>query len=242
MEGFITHCGASEVTRAEVLAVDMPQHTRSYQPVSYSQLLDYVEGQIKQLGFPIISSAFALNRGGKHMFAKWILDVTETPEHGLSIVCRQSINKQFKLAVAGGVNTFVCDNQSISGAAFTSMKKNTPNGWNNFRMTMLDQLDAFHTAYHGEVRELQSWDDITVSEDEGYRELGYMIGKGKIKPVPFGEALREWRKPTHEEQAARTLGNLYNAVTAGLKKTPQAALPENSIAAHQHFRDLYLQG
>ena len=242
MEGFITHCGASEVTRAEVLSVPMPQHTRSYAPVGYSQLLDYVEGQIKQLGFPVISSAYALNRAGKHMFAKWVLDVRETPQHGLSIVARQSIDKTFKLAIAGGVNTFVCDNESISGAAFTAMKKNTPNGWNSFRMTMLDQLDAFHEAYHGEVRELQSWDDIAIGEGDGYRELGYMMGTGVLRQVPFGEAIREWKAPTHEEQSGRTLGNLYNAVTAGLKKTPQASLPENSIKAHRHFRDLYLQG
>lgn len=241
MEGFMTHCGSATVERPEVLAVPVPQHTMSYAPIGYGIMVEFIENQIKQMGLETISTAFALNRNGAHFFARWVLD-TNSDKHGMSIVARQSYDKTMRACIAGGLQTFVCDNQSISGDFFKVMHKNTKNVWKEFRVGIMLELDNCLEGYYETERDLKSWDAVQLSEDNGYRELGLLQGRKLLTPNQASVVYDAWKKPEHEEQAERNLANLYQAVTVGLKKGPAATIPERHIAAHSHFRDLYLQG
>jgi len=241
MEGFITHCGSAQVPRTEVLGVPVPPHTKSYKPIPYGDMLDFTENSIKQMGLSVIDSAFALNRKGQHMFAKYVLD-TSSDVRGLSIVVRQSYDKTFRAAIAGGASTFCCDNLSISGSFFRVMHKNTVNVWKEFRVGVMLELDTCLEGYYETDRDILSWDKIQLGEDNGYRELGYMVGHKLLASDQASVAFKDWKTPRHPEFEDKTLGNLYQCVTEGLKKGPAATIPERHIKAHGHFRDLYLQG
>ena len=104
------------------------------------------------------------------------------------------------------------------------------------------ELDNALEGYYETERDLKSWDMVQLSEDNGYRELGLLQGRKLLTPNQASVVYDAWKKPEHEEQAERNLANLYQAVTVGLKKGPAATIPERHIAAHSHFRDLYLQG
>ena len=245
MQGFITHCGAAEVSREEAFAVPVPEHTRSHRPASYEQLTTFVELQLQQLGLQTISQAYALNRKGQHFFAKYVLDVGDNNDtRGLAVVFRQSYNKQFKAAVAMGMSTFICDNLAISGDWFQVMSKNTKNGWERFQDQCI--LASFKSdplaAYWETARNLDDWSTIELTEREGYRCLGELYGRNLLKSEQLNIAIEDWRKPRHEEFEARNLLNLYQDCTEGLKKGPVASLPERHIELHQAFLTLQATG
>jgi hypothetical protein len=243
MQGFITHCGAAEVTREEAFAVPVPEHTRTYKPVSYQTLTETVERLLTTMGLQTIDSAYALNRKGRHFFAKYVCDTGDVDATmGLSIVFRQSYDKTFSLAIAMGANTFCCDNLALTGDFFRVLHKNTLNGWDNFRRTLAGEaFTSEPLAPYYQLRDIsRRWSDVDLSEVEGYRILGELVGKKLLRPHQAIVAFNDWRTPRHAQFTERHYWNLYQDITEGLKKGPAASMAERHIEIHRYMQDRLL--
>jgi hypothetical protein len=245
MEGFLTHCGAAEVTAAEAFAVPLPDYTRSHRPVSYQELTEFLRGQIEHLGLEIIAEAYALNRKGQHFFAKFVMTAPglDTSEHGISAVLRQSYNKQFSPYSAFGTSTFICDNQSISGNWFQVMKRNTRNGWDKFKDECI--LASFKCdplrEHYDTMNTFATWKDASLTLREGYQLLGELYGEQLLTANQASVAFQDWREPRHDF-GPPTVYRLYQDCTEGLKKGPVATLADRHIALHKRFRTLGERG
>lgn len=245
MKGFITHCGAAEVTREEAFAVPVPEYTATHRPVSYEELTRFIEGQLVAAGLSSWTAAYALNRKGQHFFAKYVIDVDgDNSGMGLSAVFRQSYNMQFKPAAAFGGHTFCCDNLALTGDYFVVMHKNTKNGWERFQERYV--LEAWRSsplqAFYQAKEQANNWAEITLSEREGYRVLGELAGNRILTANQASVAFGDWRKPRYEDFEERNFQNLSQCVTEGLKKGPVASMPERHIRANKYMASMEVRG
>ncbi len=232
MNGIMLHCGSETVTRAMVEAVPVPDATRSYRPVSYGDAIDFLHSAIaSQIGAPIKSTTYGLNKKGDQLFALAVLDMGST-ESGLSIGLRQSYNKSLALGVAVGESVFVCDNLCFSGDAFMIVRKNTTNVWADFKALVSAQVRGalgHHTNMQADVAKLKA---TPCNTRRGYSFLGVMQGEGLLTPNQASVAFGDWTTPRHEAFADRNMWGLYNAITEGLKKGAPARTIDRHAAAH----------
>lgn len=238
MNGIMLHCGSEVVTPEVIRAVPVPAPTRSWRPVAYGDAIDFLKGQIdSQLGLPVESETYGLNKAGDQMFALITLD-TGDKDRGLSIGLRQSYNKSLSLGVAVGAQVFVCDNLCFSGDAFKIVRKNTVNVWSDFRALVASQVSKSLGHYEAVNRETEIMQGIPCTERRGYAMLGVAMGEGVITPTQATVAFGDWKAPRHEEFADRNLYSLYNCVTEGLKKGPPARILDRHAKAHAFFTDM----
>jgi len=237
MTSMMLHCGASEVTRAQVEAVPIPTPTRTWHPLAYGQSISFLHDQAERvLGLKVANERYGLNQDGKQMFALLTLD-TGSDETALALGLRNSYNKTLKNCCAGGQSVFVCDNLCISGSSFMVMRKNTKNVWRDFRNMITAQIRGALKNYEQVQRDTARMKATPCHEQRGYSILGVAVGNGLLTPTQASVAFGDWRKPRHEAFAERNLWSLYNAVTEGLKKGSAARMLDRHAAAHDFFSE-----
>lgn len=228
----------NRATLAQVRSIPVPKGTRSWNPVSYGEAIDFLKHEATTtIGASIARESYGLNKAGDQMFGTITLDMGRADD-GLAIGFRQSYNKSLALGVAVGAQVFVCDNLcfSSSGAgSFKVVRKNTTNVWGDFLRLVRAQLNGAVEQYRQTTRECDTMKRIPCELDRGYSILGVMQGRGLLTPRQASVAFGDWRTPRHEAFDRRDVWGLYNAVTEGLKKGPTARTMERHAAAHGFF-------
>jgi len=236
MNGLMTHAGAERVTREQVFALDAPSHTQSWKPVAYRDAIEMLHTTIeRELRLPVTHEEYALNKAGTQLFHVARVD-TGNPEAGLSIGMRQSYDKSLALGVAAGAQVFVCDNLCFSGSAFSIMRKNTTNVWDDFSQLIRAQVAHSLGAFEEMQVDFGKLKGVSCNLRRGFAYLGVLQGEGVLKPNQATVAYEDWTNPRHEEFADRNLWGLYNAVTEGLKKGSAGRTIDRHVAAHDWFR------
>jgi len=235
MANLILHCGAKTVTRADLAAVVLPPATRSYKPVAYLKAIDFVQEAIAdQLALPVLGETFGLNKAGDQMFAEIRVD-TGSNEHALSFGLRQSLNKAFALGFCAGVGIMVCDNLCFSGDAFTVMRKNTTNVWENFTEIVWRKVADSLGHYKSMANDIDRLKATPCSRRRAHAYLGVMRGEGLLSATQATVAHGDVNVDRHDAFNVDTLWRPYNAVTEALKKSTPENLIGNTTAAHGFF-------
>ena len=238
MNGLYTHCGSVEATKAQVFALDAPDHTSSWKPVAYRDAVSKLHDTIRTtMGRDIVEEQYALNKAGDQLFHVARVNVQDD-EQGLSIALRQSYDKSLALDVAGGSHVFVCDNLMFSGDAFKIMRKNTTNVWDDFTSLIRAQVALSGDAFAQMQVDTAKLKAKSCRERTGYKVLGVAFGEGILTSSQLVVAMADWKEPRHEEFGDRNLWGLYNAVTEGLKKGPAGRTIDRHVQAHGWFQQL----
>ena len=124
---------SNEVKLEQLEAIEMPEPTRTYVPVSHYDLAMNV-GAIGErvIDKELHSKKFGIARKGQHMFATYTYK-NEEDEIGMSIGFRNSYDKSMSIGVCVGAKVFVCENLMMTGEV-TFMRKHTGN--------ILDELNS----------------------------------------------------------------------------------------------------
>jgi len=227
------HAGSKAVTRDAVSEVQIPGSTESYQPVSYSDALTFVEAAAsKRLGLTKVREGYGLNKKGNQLFASLTYD-TGRDDSGLTFGLRQSYNKSLSLGLAVGASVFVCDNLCFSGNAFRVLKRNTRNVWDSFTALVLERIDVALEAHASMQSHIDQMKATPCYLDRGYELLGVAQGHNILTPQQASVAFGDWTEPRHEEFSDRNFWSLYNSFTEGLKYGGPATVMERHCAAHE---------
>jgi len=233
--GRISLCKSKKVSRQELESIPVPMYTDTYKPVAYANAVSYMHEMVQsKLGLSIIKEQYGLARQDSQLFGLITLD-TGNKEHGLSIGIRQSYNKSMALGVAIGAQVFVCDNLCFSDSAFKIVRKNTSNVWQDFKSLILQQIDDSFGHYEEMSNDINALKAAPCDLTRGYELLGRMQGMDLLRPRQASVAFADWQAPRHNEFSERNLWGLYNAVTEGLKKGPQASVLDRHSQAHSFF-------
>jgi hypothetical protein len=129
-----------------------------------------------------------------------------------------------------GASVLVCDNLALSGD-ITLMRKHTTNVEADLESLIITAIMKSRTAFHQVKADAHDMQQLPLRDDEAYRLIGLMYGKGVISPRQIPVVKNEWLKPSHIEFRERTLWSFYNAITEALKSTPPRIVMERHLLA-----------
>lgn len=219
----------------EVLAVPVPEKTKTYHPVAHGELIDFVRQRVHvSLGLEIRKEEYGLSRKDQQMFGVMTLD-TGNDENGLAIGLRNSYDKSLSVGISSGAQVFVCDNLCFSGSGMTVLRKHTLNVWRDIALNVDKALQGSEHHYIEMNRQMDAMKQIPVSLDAGYDLVGRALGYEVLRPQQATIALRDWRTPRHEDFAERNLYSLYQCFTEALKKGPAGDTMDRYSHAHEFF-------
>lgn len=212
----LMHSNSELITYDEAVAIELPQETSSYKPVSNKYLINTVYNSIKKQGFKLDTLELATSKDKQKLFG--CAKVYHENEQLAPAICfRNSYDKSMSVGLASGAKVFVCDNLQIFGNSFTKLRKHTTNVMNDVDFLVDEAVAAVAPDFTKELLTIEDMEFTYISLEKGYEFLGLLRGKGVLNSKCFNIALKEWQKPQHECFPSNNLWSLYNACTEGLK-------------------------
>ena len=217
MSSLMLHSGAESITREALMAVATPDATESWQPIPHVDVLDLVTAQVEAAGMSIVRTHLGLARMGQRFFGT--LDVeggTSAPDYRMAIGLRNSHDKSFPAGLACGERVFVCDNLAFH-ASIVLARKHTSRILGDLPRLVADAL--------GHLSVVQEERNIFIAKAK-VLEIGnrmahdFIVRAVDAKVIPTTKipaVLDEWRNPSFDDFAPRTLWSLYNGFTFALK-------------------------
>jgi len=227
-------------TTKDVLAnVDLPMQTRTYKPVSHTQLIDLTLESIHQSGFTLDSEKYSMARDGNVANGNFAIRNIADSEMQLQIGWQNSYDKSLTLKFAMGTHIFICQNGCVSGDMGSFKKKHvgeiqtfTPQAISEYIKTA---GDVFMQMQH----EREAMKQIELSKRITADLIGRMyIEQDFIESTQLNIIKRELNKPTHNYSADNSLWELYQFTTFAMKEIHPSLWMGNHIDAHRFFTDV----
>ena len=234
----LLHKGAELATMEQLAAIPLPKETRTYKPVAHMDLVNLLSSMAVNLlpEFELVNTQLGVTKDGQKLFGVITLKNDHT-ELGLSIGFRNSYDKTLSVGIVTGSSVFVCDNLMLTGD-LTVLRKHTSNVINDIDALALSTIYKSRAAFTQIQEDVEIMKDIPMSDDEAYRTLGLIYGRGIITPRQIPVVKNEWLKPSHDDFQDRSLWSFYNACTEALKSSPPQSIMERHLKVHSQIMDM----
>jgi hypothetical protein len=261
----VVHCGGKVVALNDLQAYEIPEATRSYNPIGHYELAEYIKKTATDLiGAPPVRESYAVTKDGARMFGiqvfgKDLVLCTECKgmgrlggencpfcegtgwmtgdEYGFAIAHRNSYDKSMSVGVAMGHSVFVCDNLAINGE-IKILRKHTRNCWEDIDQHLLHSLVRKRPQLQEQFAEdVDFMKTQPMSVEDGYRLIGLLMGRKILVATQAGVALHQWNDlPLERPTAPHTGWQFYNSCTQALKSSPPHQVMERHRALHETVR------
>ncbi len=199
--------------------------TEQYGFVQNADLIDLADEAFESRGMTPTNRRVVVAGRGERMFAQYdFLDETAQAtrredrvkgmEMGMRLTLQNSFDRSLRVSIALGMVRLVCTN------GMTTMEKEfgvTRKHSSNVEIGFIG--DAIDKAKGGFSKAAQSFSvlgDIDITQEQG-RNILDQLNKAKVlSNVVRDGIVKIWDNPTHQEDEARNLWNLYNATTQHL--------------------------
>lgn len=223
-------------TKELLLSAEVPTQTRTYKPISHSQLIDLTLNGIEKAGFKLDKETYSACDAGQIANGRFSIGNVADQEMQLQIGWQNSYNKKLTLKFAIGTRIFICQNGSVSGDMGAFKKKHvggiqefTPNAISEY---IKEAGDAF-TRMQGERETMKQ---IEITKRTRAELIGRMyIEEGLINSHQLSVVKKELQAPTHDYNAPDSLWELYNYTTYAMKDTSPIFWMNSHIDAHKFF-------
>lgn len=111
------------VTRNEIMAINSPEFTKTWHPISHSEVIKSLDATLKEKGIGIRQETYSVKNEGKNIFGTWVLDI-EKKGTFLQMGFRNSISKNFAVGICAGTWVVACSNMMFKGE-FIEFRKHT---------------------------------------------------------------------------------------------------------------------
>ena len=231
----LLHKGAEPATIEQLAMIPLPQETRSYKPVAHHELANMLSSMAANLlpEFELVNTQFGLARDGAKMFGLHTFKNGDSAL-GLSIGFRNSYDRSLSVGIALGAQVFCCDNLCLHGE-LKILRKHTSNVHADIDGLALSAIYRSRSAFNQIKADAEVMKQIPMSDDEAYRMLGLVYGRGIITPRQIPVVKKEWLEPAHDAFEDRNLWSFYNAVTEALKSSPPQSIMERHLAIHKQL-------
>lgn len=230
----VLHCGASHATREQVLAVEVPEHTKTWFPLGYKRMLEITESAAKRHHLELRKEAFGLSKDGGQFFGLLQYD-SGHPDLYMAQGLRGSIDMSMANAGASGAGVFVCDNMAFNADGLKILRRNTRYVEQDFEELIEMQFNQATGLFEQLKQSFEIYKQVEVDKDTGFEMLGLMMGRKLLSPTQATIAFDDWTTPRHVEFADPTMYSLYNCVTEALKKSAPGKIIDKHVAAHEFF-------
>jgi len=211
----VLHCGAREVSREELDAIEAPAATASWFPVKHAAVYETVRAALTSAGFVVQRAQFGLSRNDARMFAT--LDLTSVLATGvtLAVGVRNSVDKSFPLGFTAGNRVFVCDNLAFRSDILVA-KKHTRFGRVRFEGEIARAITTLGAFQKHEAERVLALQRQELTDDRAEALMLRSFERGLVSYRALPRVIGEWRKPSYEEFEPRTAWSLLQAFTTAL--------------------------
>ena len=228
----------NETTKRLLLDAPIPRQTRTYKPISHSQLMDLTSESIYEAGFELDTELYSSAREGMVANGKFTIKNVADKEMQLQIGWQNSYDKSLSLKFAIGTKIFICSNGMVVGDYGTFKKKHqgeiqtfTPNAITEY----IKRAGEMFTKMQQE-REIMK--TIKVDKRIQAELIGRMIIEEQfIESTQLNIIRKELDNPTHNYGAPDSLWELYQFTTFSMKEVHPTLWMNNHIEAHTFFTD-----
>ena len=228
----------NETTKRLLLDAPIPRQTRTYKPISHSQLIDLTSESIYEAGFELDTEVYSSAREGMVANGKFTIKNVADKEMQLQIGWQNSYDKSLSLKFAIGTKIFICSNGMVVGDYGTFKKKHqgeiqtfTPNAITEYIKRAGDMFTKMQ-----QEREVMK----TVKVDKRIQAelIGRMIIEEQfIESTQLNIIRKELDNPTHNYDAPDSLWELYQFTTFSMKEVHPSLWMNNHIEAHTFFTE-----
>jgi hypothetical protein len=227
------------VVDATVLqGIPLPQQTRTYKPVTHSQLIDLSLEGITKAGFTIEKEIYSMARGGDQANARYHLKHGSDPELGLMIGWQNSYDKSMSLKFAIGAHVFICSNGCVHGDIGAFKKKHMGDVQDFTPTKIAEYIGLAELSYDKIVSDKNRLKEIELTKKTKAELVGRMyIDDAIITSTQLGIIKKEIEAPTHDYNAKDSAWELYNYTTFALKEDHPHNWFNRHINVHKFFTE-----
>jgi hypothetical protein len=234
--------GGKTVTFEELGHFELPPETDTYKPIPHQDLVRMVEDRaVKELELPSrdhINWQHAINKEGRQYFGLGAVPSIKLGQHScLQIALKGSYDKSSSNVLGLGGAVFYCMNGIMSVDLIKASRVHTGKMWDDLRRLIWETFDGAVDKARHLVEKTEAWEQLPISQDDGYRTIGLMLGRGLLTPTLGSKMVSAWREPGIQNFKERNVWSLYNAATYAIK----AVTPGRGLRMHTGVHKFFSQ-
>jgi hypothetical protein len=225
-------------TKELIMNTPVPVQTRTYKPVSHSQLIDLTLNSISKAGFTLDKETYSSAVDGQVANGRFSISNVADSEMQLQIGWQNSYNKQLTLKFAIGTHILVCSNGCVSGDFGAFKKKHVGEIQSFTPSAIVDYIAQAGEAFTLMQQQRESMKQIEITKRTKAELVGRMMLEEQfITSTQLNIISRELKAPTHDYNAKDSLWELYNYTTFAMKESHPGLWMDSHIKAHKFFND-----
>ncbi len=224
-------------TRHDLMSVPLPTETKTYKPVSHTELIGLTEASIAAAGFEIASVEYSMAKDGNVANAIYVLKSSASdPDMALMIAWQNSYDKSLTLKFAIGAQVFICANGCVSGTLGSFKRKHTGEIQTFAPQAITDYIKRSVTTFDNLKLEKDLMSSIPIDKRQTAELIGRLIiEENLITPTQMNTIRRQLTHPTYEYGAPGSLWELYQFTTFALKDCHPSLWMDTHLAVHDFF-------
>jgi len=223
-------------TKSLLTRAELPAQTRTYRPVSHTQLMDLTLESIHKAGFTLDREMYSSARDGKVANGKFTISNVADSEMQLQIGWQNSYDKSLSLKFAIGTRIFICENGCVSGDYGAFKKKHQGEIQSFTPQAITEYIKRAGDAFTKMQEEREQMKTIEIDRKIQAELIGRMIVEQEfIESTQLNIIRGELDKPTHNYGAPNSLWELYQFTTFSMKEVHPSLWMENHMKAHSFF-------
>jgi hypothetical protein len=225
-------------TKELIISAPVPAQTRTYKPVSHSQLIDLTLGGIEKAGFKLDREIYSSAVDGQIATGRFSISNVADSEMQLQVGWQNSYNKQLTLKFAIGTRILVCSNGCVSGDYGAFKKKHVGEIQSFTPSAITDYIKQAGDSFRLMQKQREEMKQIEITKRVKAELIGrMMIEEQFISSTQLNIISREMSNPSHDYGAQDSLWELYNYTTFAMKEVHPSMWMQNHIQAHKFFTD-----
>lgn len=225
-----------KTTKQQLLAVDVPNQTKTYKPFSHAQVVDYTLEALHKAGFELDTESYISTKSGEVATGKYTIKNVADSEMKLQIAWLNSYNKSKRLTWGIGGEVFICMNGMIRADLGAFKKKHQGNIQDYSPKTIIEYVEKAGDTFKQMQEEREMMKQIEVDKTITAHLLGEMFFKEDIiTSTQLNIIKRETLSPTHNYGADKSMWELYQFATFSMKDLHPSLYMEAHQNAHSFF-------
>jgi hypothetical protein len=236
------HCGGVRASMSDLAAVPVPPPSGIWAPIGHHEVVAAVEDRFSAAGYRLTARSLGMAKHGAQMFGvstfapqmpHMLPSALRHLDNDIAVGYRNSMNKTLAVGLVTGARVFVCDNLALCGEV-KRVRKHTTNLHRDMDVIIGQVLEGA-TRDHRQINvDFAAMSEVEVSDKWAFRLLGEALGRGLLTSSQTTAALREWRRPSHDEWAERSdAWRWYAGATEALKRSRSVGVMTQYTGVHE---------
>ena len=223
----------SAATFDDVCAIETPQATPSWRPISHGRLIETLERAANAHRAEIVQAKHLLGRDGQRYFGLFQVNIPSRGGDVASVLgLRNSHDKAFRAGIMAGDAPFVCSNLCFHNEIVLGRKHTAGMSLAAMETLMLEAMHRLIDARAIIDDRNARLKQIRVNDSQAHDVILRAARKGACAPSHVAKVAEQWHTPEHAEFGGeKTAWRLQNAFSNVWRGSPQHT-PQRSAALH----------